>query len=405
MSMLFSDLITETKHRSTRSQAGTTYDVPIKNAINSSIFRLNREATWRPMRRKTYFTTKTSYSTGTEAGAFNEDSADIDITSAEFLTDGIQVGRRIKLSGDSRYFIIREITSETEITLDRVYTGDDTTTGTYSILGQGEYNLPIQSNHRMIMWHEEYGYPYKMNFLTDQEFLSIGNNINEAIPLHYCMWGEDMVKEHLLEASKVTVVSSDLNDKSIGITIFGTVANYPDYEEVATDAANGTTAVESTKTFTSVERISKDATTAGRITVTANSDETTVAVIPANDVTAGILYKKVQIYPLPDTAFDMNVYYYKDPYRLVNDDDIHEFGQEFDEAIILLATSKIKLADSQKEADKYFALYRDEVRNLRKTNTDKPDWFPTLKRPGEGNMYGGRRVHPFLSSRQVGSYF
>ena len=33
----------------------------------------------------------------------------------------------------------------------------------------------------------------------------------------------------------------------------------------------------------------------------------------------------------------MNVKYYKDAYRLVNTGDVHDLGQDFDEAIILLS--------------------------------------------------------------------
>lgn len=404
MSMTFLDLQTEVKHRAIRSQAGTSYDVAVDGAINSAMLRLNREAAWRVMRRKTYFTTVTSYAEGSGAGAFNEDSATITITGATFLTDNVTIGRRVKLSGDSRYFILRTITSETAGTIDRLYSGDDTTTGTYSILGQEEYNLPIQSGHRMIMWHEEYGYPYQMQFMTDQDFLSIGNNTSETIPTHYRMWGEDMVVEQLLAASVCRIASSHADDKGIVVTVFGIVSGYPDTEQITTDGTNGTTPVNGAKSFTSIERVSKGAATTGRITVDANATETTVAVLPTGDTTAGILYKKVQLYPLPNTAFDMNVYYYKDPYRLVEDEDIHEFGQEFDEAIILLATSKLKLADSQKEADKFFSLYKDEVKNLRKTNTDKPDWFPKLRRP-EDSALGRGNIHPGLSYRQVGSYY
>lgn len=405
MAYLFSDLQTEIKQRATRAQAGTAYDTTIKNIINTSLFRIGREAPWRSIRKKTYFTTKTSYTEGSGAGTFTEDSASISITGATFLTDTITIGRRIKLSGDSRYFIIRQITSETDITLDRLYSGTTTTTGTYSILGQEEYNLPIQAGHRLFLWHEEYGYPYKLEFIPDQTFIEdFADNTTEAIPTHYRMWGEDMVKEQPRQASVVRVYSSSSADKSVGVTIFGTVSGYPDYEEVSTNASDGTTAVSGTKSFSSIERVTKDATTTGRITVDANTAATTIAVLPTGDSTAGIVYRKIQLYPLPNSAFDINVYYYKDPYRLVNDDDVHELGQAFDEAIILLSVAKIKYEDSQKEGDKWFALYKDEIRSLKKTNVDKLDWFPTLRRPTPGRNANGNLARNLRYS-QIGAYY
>jgi hypothetical protein len=204
----------------------------------------------------------------------------------------------------------------------------------------------------------------------------------------------------LLEPSVMRVFSSVITDTSQAVTIFGTVSGYPDFEQVS---LTGTAAAIGSKSFTMVERVVKDASTTGRITVDANSGNTTVAVLPVGDTTDGIQYRKVQLYPLPNSAFDINVWYYKDPYRLVNDYDIHELGQDFDEAIICLSVSKIKYETSQAEGDKWFGLYKDELRTLRKTNTDKPDWLPTLKKPGSGR--GDDLIHPQLRASQVGSYF
>lgn len=141
----------------------------------------------------------------------------------------------------------------------------------------------------------------------------------------------------------------------------------------------------------------------GRITVTSSRGSYTIAVLPAGDTTANIKYSKVQVHPLPNRDFPINVYYYKDPYRLVNDDDVHELGQNFDESIILLSVAKLKYQDSQAEGDRWYNLYEDEVRNLKKTNIDKIDWLKALKRPNQG------RTDPYVTKnllfRQVGGYY
>jgi len=406
MAYTFKDLQDEVKRRATMNQSGTTFDTAIKNIINTALFRTNREAPWRTMRRKTFFTTKTSYSTGTGAVSVTNNSTSVSVTGATLLTDGIVIGRFVKLGGSSQFFIIRTITSETAFTIDRVYDGTTSTTQTYEILPQEEYNLPVQAGHRMFMWHRDFGYPFKMVYVPDQEFFESGVDVTEKnTPTHYRMWGEDMVIEQLRAASVITVVSSNANDTNIGVTVFGTVSGYPDFEVVTTDASNGTTPVSGSKSFSSVERVVKNSTSVGRITATANSTNTTVAVLPVGDTTAGILYRKVQFYPLPTRAFDTNVQYYKDPYRLVNDGDVHELGQDFDEAIILLATSKVKGETEIKTGTQtFFSFWQDEVKSLRRTNMDKIDWFPRLKRPKESRI-AGARLHPNLMFRQVGPNF
>ncbi len=95
--------------------------------------------------------------------------------------------------------------------------------------------------------------------------------------------------------------------------------------------------------------------------------------------------------------------FYKDPLRLVGDNDVHELGQQFDEAIILLSVAKIKAEQSQKEAANWFAMYSDEIRSLRRTNLDKIDWFPTLQRPSLFGRSG--LVQSNLSFSQVGPFF
>jgi hypothetical protein len=122
-------------------------------------------------------------------------------------------------------------------------------------------------------------------------------------------------------------------------------------------------------------------------------------VLPVGDTTAGIQYRKIQLYPLPTSVFNMQVRYYKDPYRLVNDGDVHELGQEFDEAIILLSVTKIKMENSQAEASSAYELFKEELKTLRRTNMDKIDWFPSMKR--DVNSY----TNSSFQYRQAGSLY
>lgn len=401
MSLTYSDLQIEVKRRAQKDSGGSTFDNAIKNIINTSLFRVSREALWRPLRRKTTFDTVTTYSTGSGAGTFTNGTKNVTVTGATFISDGIKVGRRISLSGDSNVFTIRTITGETTLTIDKNYGGTTTSVGTYSILAQEEYNLPIQAGHKVFLWHEQWGYPFQLTYVPDQEFFGSGvQNTEESVPVAYRMWGEDMVIGQPLEASVVTIVSSSTSDNTGSVTVFGVVSGYPDYETIN---MNGTTSAAGSKSFTSIERVVKSGSTIGRVTVTTNSGNNTVAVLPVGDTTGGILYKKIQLFPLPNEIMPINVQYYKDPFRLVNDEDIHELGQEFDEAIILLATSKMKYENNQTEGDKFYALYQDEIRSLRRTNADKIDWFIRQGRPFSGRTYG--QIHPFFNVRQAGSNY
>jgi hypothetical protein len=268
-----------------------------------------------------------------------------------------------------------------------------------------EFNLPIQVTQRCFLWHEEWGYPYVMNYIPDQKFLAMGTDRTvTGIPTHYRMWNVDMVQEQPSSASVITVQSTSTSDTNIDITVFGTVGGYPDFEVITTNASDGTTSTAGSKSFTYVERVTKSASSVGRITATSNAAAVTVATIPVGDTTSGIIYRKVKMYPLASSAFTMNVFYYKDPYRLVNDGDVHELGQDFDEAIILLSVAKMKYEQNQEEGDKFFGLYKNEIKSLRRTNIEKIDWFPTLERAGNARRLDPL-VHPYVSFKQFGANF
>lgn len=399
MAFSFSDLKQEVKRRATKNQGGTQFDTGIANVINTSMWRVAREAKWRSLRRSTTFNTVTTYSTGSGAVTATNNSVNVTITGATLITNGIRVGRYIKISGSTIYFKIATITGETTLTLSQVYDGTTTSTGTYSILGQEEYILPIQIGHSAFFWHKKYGFPLQLGYIPAQEFYSYRTlDTIENVPVAYRMWGMDSTLEQLKSSSVITISSSVSGDQSIAVTVFGVVSGYPDYEIITTNGSDGTTAVSGSKSFSSVERIIKNQITTGRITCTANSGNTTVSVLPVGATTTGPYYTKVQLYPLPSSIFPINVFYYKLPYQLVSDGDVSELGEEFSEAIILLATAKMNAEQNKKEDQDFMAFYRDEISSLKSTNVDKIDWIPKLQRPiGSINTRGG------IISQQVGS--
>lgn len=398
--LTFSELQAEVKRRAIRNQSGTEFDTAVKNTINTSLFRISREASWRVMRRKTSFDTITAFTSTTNCAVTNS-ATSATLTGATLFASKIEVGRKIKFGTDNSYYTIKAIPAETILTLDRLFEGTSSTNTTYSILSQEEYTIPMQAGHRLFLWHEDLGYPYRLEFITDQDFFNSGVYITEEnTPTHYRMWGENMISVQVPSATVITIASSSVNDSSTNITIFGNVGGYPFSETVTTSGASGAVAVSTTNKFETIEKVVVGSNTSGKITIGTILGSYTNVVIPAGSV-SGVLRKKVQLYPLPTRIFPINVYYYKDPFPLTNDEDIHDFGQDFDEAIILLATAKIKYQDDQKEGDRFLLMYQDEIRNLKKTNMDKIDWTPSLQKP-----YGGTSaVHKFLRYSQIGSDF
>jgi hypothetical protein len=401
MSIHFKELQDEVKRRATRDQGGTTFDTGIKNAINFALYRIARDAPWRSMRRKTTFDTVQSYTKGTGYATATSGSATITVVGADFITDNVNIGRKVKISNSGTYYNISTITGATSMTMDQVNYAATSTACTYEILPQEEYCLPIQAGHRMFMWHEGFGYPFRMNYITDTDFYQHGVYLTiKYIPTHYRMWGEDMALTQLRQPSVVSVVSTSASDTSVPITVFGTVGGYPDYEVIT---ATGTTTVNGTKSFSYVERITKGVSTIGRIVASGNSAGDTIAVLPVGDTTSGPLYRKIQLYPLPNKIFPIHLQYYKYPYRLVNDGDVHDLGEDFDEAIILLATAKVKGEANLAESDRFTLLWQDEMRSLKRTNVDKFDWFPTLRRPRQASS--DALAAPNLLYRQAGANF
>ena len=132
----------------------------------------------------------------------------------------------------------------------------------------------------------------------------------------------------------------------------------------------------------------------------------TVGVLPVGITTTGPMYQKIQVYPLPNYIFPVYVYYYKLPYQLINAGDVPEIGEDFTQAIILLAVARMKAEQNQaQDSANFMQLYKDELNSLKKTNLDKIDWKMILKNPGEDGadqFTGGLRFAQVGGSGQYG---
>lgn len=402
----FAEIKAEVKRRALRNESGSEYDTAIANAVNSSLFRTARDAKWKVLRRESTFDTEIGAS-GNSATVSNGSST-IGIVGVELGTDNNAIPGQILTLGNSnlnyRIEAITDVLGSSIIVIDKAYDGN-TGTVSWTLLPKEEYSLPIQASYQTFLWHEQFGYPHQLTYIPEQEFRSLSvDDTQQDIPTHYRMWGESMTVERQKTSGIIDIESSDAGDTAIDVTIFGNVGGYPDSETVTTDSNDGRTDVSTTKSFSKIDRVVKHSKTIGRINVKTNSGDHIISVIPAGNVTDGILYKRVQLWPLPNAVFPIHCVYYKEPFAMVNNNDVHELGEQFDEAIILLATAKLRYESSQKEGDRYISLWKDEVASLRRVNVDKMDWLPQLKKARESTRRD-RLIHPSLSYRQLGGNF
>jgi len=407
MSMTFLDLQQEVKRRATRDQSGSNYDVAVKNLVNNSLIRIANETPWRCLRRESYFDTVGEYSTGTVTAT--PGSKNITFTGANLITNGVITNRHIKINTGTRtLFKLAQITGENTAVLDEAYDGTSAATDSgYIIYGQEVYNLPVQCGRVGMVWHEGFDTPYPMEYITNRAFIESGCDWDDSdTPVAYWMWGEDWVITQPRQPSSIATISSSAAD-TLSVTVFGNVAGYPDFETIN---VVGNTTTLGLKTFQSIERVVKSGSSVGRVTLTSNGGNETVAVLPVGDTTGGIKYQKLQMFPAPDQVYRINIVYYKEPYRLVNDTDIHELGQDFDELIILLATSKLQGEQSKKDVETFASLFGNELKVLRRKNADKLDHLPRRGRPSQAfnrrSRFGlGWGPHPWLGYQQFGSKY
>lgn len=293
MAFTYSDLQVEVLRRAVRDQSGGKFNIAAQNAINLSMWRIARDAKWRTLRRTAQFNTVTTYFNGVTSAltinamnALNYANSTVawptgqgpascatnsnvfSVAGATFISDGIQVGRRVKFDGSVYYFKITSITSETSGTLDQVYDGTTSTGLGYAIMPQESYTLPIQIGHSCFMWHRKYGMPKVMQYIPEFEFYKAGVlDILTNIPVSYRMWGVDAAIQQPISPSVMTISSSSASDTNIAVTVFGKVNGYPDYEIIT---SNGTTSVSGIKSFSSIERVVKNQVTIGLITINSN---------------------------------------------------------------------------------------------------------------------------------------
>ena len=364
--MNYLELQDQVLFRAGRDATPAQFRPKIKTMLNVASRNIRTEALWPDLKETERITTEADYTTGTIAVTNNSDT--VTGTSTLWVTNNIRIDRRIVLPNND-VLVIKSVDSETGITLVEKYGGATASTQTYTIVGREEYRTPLDFGWPAFLWHEAFGRPFVMNFARSDDFyrgqLSLGDS---GTPRLWRMWGKTGVDRQPTSGSIMTISSSDSDDKSIAVRIEGIVSDVPDAETVTTNASDGTTTVDGAKSFTKVDRITidSDKTPEGRITVTSNSANVTVVVLPSGAITRSLEKFLFQIWPPPDSVIILNLYYYAEILDMVNDDDRNPLGDEFDEVLIrrthyLLMETLLNVQTAQQ----ILSEYRREISKLK----------------------------------------
>uniref|UniRef100_A0A6M3IUC7 Uncharacterized protein n=1 Tax=viral metagenome TaxID=1070528 RepID=A0A6M3IUC7_9ZZZZ len=140
--------------------------------------------------------------------------------------------------------------------------------------------------------------PYKLRFIPDDLFYEyLPNPTTTGTPKWYRLWEDEGVEVRLASDDTIDIVSSSASDTSQTVRIVGYDTN--GILQTESLSLNGITTVNGTITYDSnkVLRVSKSASTAGIITISANS----VTLLKLAPTELSERFKIISLYPIPPT--------------------------------------------------------------------------------------------------------
>lgn len=202
-----------------------------------------------------------------------------------------------------------------------------------TVSGTEDYVLPQDFNKEISVVDKTNGIfltrmDSQLNTIKNPSTLDTSGSVGSYIIM------DKTVRNQPTSASVITFVSDSASDTSQSMYLKGYDANgYEDYETVT---ITGTTPVATSKTFIRVSQVAKSASTAGVITVTANSAAITVAILSREMITHKI--KVMRLVSIPNTVMTIETQYIQKPlpmsqdydYPIINCADVLEAGAESD---------------------------------------------------------------------------
>lgn len=276
---------------------------------------IRRAGPWPPMFRTIPWTITTTavYDTGTAKTTLDSKT----VTGTGTTWTSAMVGRKFRIDGDWRFYRIATFVSATSITLDEDYENDDLdgTSRNYKIYVD-EYNLPAELDAVHQLRHQFSNVPMKKKNLKDF-FFEVPDASSMGDPEFYDTI-DTGVENQPIAAGTLSLSSSSASDGSaFTVLVRGMVSAVKDYEEVT---MNGTTAVVTTKSFSRVDQVIKSAAFTGKLTVTADSGNTTIHTIPPEALQ--VTRRKLWVYPYPENKIRIYVSGWEELPRLIRAKDV-----------------------------------------------------------------------------------
>lgn len=168
--------------------------------------------------------------------------------------------------------------------------------------------------------------PYLIRPKSRDDFdTRLPNPVSTGNPSMYTQFEYVGVDTQPTSASVISISSSSSADTTQKVRVRGVVSGEEDVEEIT---LVGTTAVLTTKSFSSIRSISKSAATAGRVTATSNSGAVTVVTLgPLETV---IRLKKITAYPFPTSSATWTLSHFKLPFIPTSEYDDSEIPSRWD---------------------------------------------------------------------------
>lgn len=276
---------------------------------------IRRAGPWPPMFRTIPWTITTTavYDTGTAKTTLDSKT----VTGTGTTWTSAMVGRKFRIDGDWRFYRIATFVSATSITLDENYENDDLdgTSRNYKIYVD-EYNLPAELEAVHQIRQQFSNVPMKKKNLKDF-FFEVPDASSMGDPEFYDII-DTGVENQPIAAGTLSLSSSSASDGSaFTVLVRGMVSAVKDYEEVT---MNGTTAVATTKSFSRVDQVIKSAAFTGKLTVTADSGNTTIHTIPPEALQ--VTRRKLWVYPYPENKIRIYVSGWEELPRIIRAKDV-----------------------------------------------------------------------------------
>lgn len=154
---------------------------------------------------------------------------------------------------------------------------------------------------------------------------------DSGTPYYYSVYGLEWVLAQPASAATVDIVSTDSGDTTQTVEIDYLDGN--DVQQHLSLTLNGTTTVTSTVSVTTVQRLSKSATTNGTVTVNVNdANNTVIARLGPNQLTR--MYTPIHLFPIPSGANTYRVRGIRVPRSMVNDSSYPDLPLEYHELVL-----------------------------------------------------------------------